>query len=237
MSLPIERVELNESAIDSQRELMADEEIVERVVAGDVALFELIMRRYNQRLFRIARSILGDDTEAEDVVQEAYVRAYKNLQQFGGRSRFATWLTKIAVYEASARRRKRRGLQLVAPEAFESSLMVDSSPDGVVDAVSQKELNGVLKAAVEALPIDLRVVFTMRSIEQLSTEDTAECLELTPANVKVRLHRARQQLQSWIDRQIGREARELYMFAGERCDRIVAKVMTRITAGDDSEVK
>ena len=89
-----------------------------------------------------------------------------------------------------------------------------------------------ISAAVEALPVELRVVFTMREVEQLSTDVTAECLELTPSNVKVRLHRARLQLQSWIDRQIGREARELYMFAGERCDRIVANVMARITTGD-----
>jgi len=232
MSLPIERMELNEAAIDSQRELMPDEEVVERIIAGEFALFELILRRYNQRLFRIARCILGDEAEAEDVVQEAYVRAFKNLQQFQARARFATWLTKIAVYEASARRRKRRGLQLVGPDDFESGFMVDSNPEGVVDAASQKELNGVLKSAVEALPLELRVVFTMRMVEQLSTEETAECLELTPANVKVRLHRARMQLQSWIDRQIGREARELYMFAGERCDRIVANVMTRIRTGD-----
>src|SRR3954452_23120759 len=152
MSLPIERVELNESAIDSQRELMADEEIVERVVAGDVALFELILRRYNQRLFRIARSILGDEAEAEDVVQEAYVRAFKNLRQYQARARFATWLTKIAVYEASARRRKRRVLQLAESDESESSFMVQSNSDGVVETVSRKELNGVLKAAVEAVP-------------------------------------------------------------------------------------
>src|SRR3954470_23313997 len=235
MSLPIKRFELTQSGLDSQSESMADEDIVERVVAGEVELFELIMRRYNQRLFRIARSILGDEAEAEDVVQEAYVRAFKNLRQYQARARFATWLTKIAVYEASARRRKRRGLQLIESDESESSFMVQSNPDGVVEAVSQKELNGVLKAAIEALPVELRVVFTMREVEQLSTDETAECLELTPSNVKVRLHRARLQLQSWIDRQIGREARELYMFAGERCDRIVAKVMTRITAGDDSE--
>jgi RNA polymerase sigma-70 factor (ECF subfamily) len=232
MSLPINDALLSQADLESQRELIADEEIVERVIAGEVALFELIMRRYNQRLFRIARSILGDKAEAEDVVQEAYVRAFKNLRQYQARARFATWLTKIAVYEASARRRKRRGLQLIEPAESESSFMVQSNPDGVVEAVSRKELNGVLKAAVEALPVELRVVFTMREVEQLSTDETAECLELTPSNVKVRLHRARMQLQSWIDRQIGREARELYMFAGERCDRIVANVMARINSGE-----
>src|SRR5689334_17026920 len=156
MSLPAERVELEEQTIESSPDAMADEEIARRVADGEVALFELILRRYNQRLYRIARSILADDAEAEDVVQEAYVRAFKNLRQFEGRSRFATWLTKIAVYEATARRRKRRGLRLVGPEVIESGVMGESKREGVVDAASQKELNGILKAAVDALPAELR---------------------------------------------------------------------------------
>jgi RNA polymerase sigma-70 factor, ECF subfamily len=210
-------------------EPLSDENVVRQVQAGDVASFELIMRRYNQRLFRVARSIIGENAEAEDIVQEAYIRAYKNLGQFEGRSLFSTWLTKIAVYEAAARRRKRRRLRLVAPVESETDVMAFTSrnPDASEEA-GQKELGRVLTCAVDALPSDLRVVFTLRIVEQLSTSQTAECLELTPANVKIRLHRARLRLQAWIDRQIGEESRQLYIFDGQRCDRIVKNVMSRI---------
>lgn len=212
-----------------------DEEVVQQILGGDVASFELLMRRYNQRLFRVARSILGEDTEAEDVVQEAYVRAYEHLRQFEGRAQIATWLTKIAVYEATARRRKRRRLRLVASSEAETP-PVESAVNSrdASDAASQHELRRVLADAVDALPSDLRVVFTMRIVERVSTKETAECLGLTPANVKVRLHRARSQLRTSIDQRIGKEARQLFAFAGDRCDRIVANVMLRISRGDGS---
>src|SRR5262249_27491877 len=142
------------------------------------------------------------------------------LDQFEGRSLFSTWLTKIAVYEAMARNRKRHRLRLVA--ASDNELMANHSDhQNPAEETNQKELREVLAKAVDSLPTDLRTVFTMRVVEQLSTEQTADCLELTPANVKIRLHRARAQLRTWIDRQIGEESRQLYMFDGERCDRIV----------------
>jgi RNA polymerase sigma-70 factor (ECF subfamily) len=213
-------------------EALADEEIVRRVLAGDTAAFELIMRRYNQRLFRVVRSIVGGAAEAEDVMQEAYLRAYQHLGQFAGRSQFSTWLTKIAVHAATARRRERRRLRLVAPDQAETDAMVPPSSDrDAVEEASLKELRHVLAAALDALPSDLRLVFTLRVVERLSTEQTAECLDLTPANVKVRLHRARLALQSWIDRKIGEEARRLYVFAGEDCDRVVRTVLERIGPG------
>jgi RNA polymerase sigma-70 factor (ECF subfamily) len=208
---------------------LSDGAIVARVLAGDVASFELVMRRYNQRLFRVARSIIGDDTEAEDVVQEAYVQAYQHLAQFEGRAQFSTWLTKIAVYEAIARRRKQRQLRLVTLGDVEmESMEAGRAKRDAADEASQRELGRVLAAAVEALPPELRVVFTMRLVERLSTQETADCLDLTPANVKVRLHRARLLLRSWIDQRIGKETRQLYAFDGERCDRIVARVSARI---------
>jgi RNA polymerase sigma-70 factor (ECF subfamily) len=208
---------------------LSDGEIVARVLDGDIALFELIMRRYNQRLFRIARSIVGEDTEAEDVVQEAYVNAFEHLAQFEGRAQFSTWLTKIAIYEASARRRKRQQLRLVAADESEIDVMeLRSLTRDATEQASQQELGQVLVAAVEALPADLRLVFTLRLVEGLRTSETAECLELTPANVKIKLHRARLLLRSWIDQRIGKETRQLYAFDGERCDRIVARVNGRI---------
>ncbi len=211
-------------------EALEDEEIVRRVLGGDTAAFELIMRRYNQRLFRVVRSIIGDDAEADDVLQEAYLRAFRHLDQFEGRSTFATWLTRIAVHEAAARRRTRRRLRLVMPTDAEIDSRASHSVarDGAEEA-SLKELRHVLASAVDALPADLRLVFTLRLVERLSTNQTAECLNLTPSNVKVRLHRSRAMLRSWIDQRIGEEARRLYEFAGEYCDHVVRRVLERLS--------
>jgi RNA polymerase sigma-70 factor, ECF subfamily len=230
--MPTERAVSPEDRPCPPTEVPADEEIVRRVLAGDTASFELIMRRYNRLLFRVARSIVGDDSEAEDVVQEAYLRAFEHLPRFQGRSRFSTWLTKIAVYEATRRRRKRRRLRLLAPDdaGEEAVLSYAVDRDGFEEA-SRSELRHLLVAAVDSLPPGLRVVFTMRLVERLSTEQTAECLGLTPANVKVRLHRARSALQRWIDRRIGEESRRLYAFDGERCDRVVQRVFERLARG------
>lgn len=207
-----------------------DEAIVRRVLEGDTAAFELIMRRYNQRLFRVVRSIIGDDAEADDVLQEAYLRAFRHLDQFEGRSAFSTWLTRIAVHEAAARRRTRRRLRLVTPRDAEidSAASPGVARDGAEEA-SLKELRHVLASAVDALPADLRLVFTLRLVERLSTKQTAECLNLTPSNVKVRLHRSRALLRSWIDQRIGEETRRLYEFAGEYCDHVVRRVLDRLS--------
>ena len=206
---------------------LADAEVIGRVRGGDTAAFELIMRRYNQRLFRIARSIVGEDMEAEDVVQEAYISALQNLGQFEGRSKFSTWLTRIVVYAASGRQRKQRSFRHTIGELAVDPMVNNPQHDAPSEA-SRRELGSVLSQAVDALPDDLRKVFTMRMVEQMDTDEVAECLELTPANVKVRLHRAKLRLRSWIDSQIGREARQLYMFDGQRCDRIVRNVLARI---------
>ena len=210
-------------------ESLSDEAIVDRVQAGDLALFELIMRRYNQRVFRVVRSILGDDNEAEDVVQEAYVRAYEHLAQFEGRAKFSTWLTRIAVYEATARRRKLRRMRLFDPTDSESlSMPLSSSTDDAFAQTSMGELGTALTRAVDELPAHLRAVFAMRIVEGLDTNETAECLGLTASNVKIRLHRAKTQLRNQIDKQIGMDARRLYQFDGERCNRIVNAVLSRL---------
>jgi len=224
----------------------SDEEVVERVLAGDTPLFEILMRRHNQRLFRVARGILADDAEAEDVMQDAYVRAFRELAGFRGEARFATWLTRIACHEALARARKRRRLVSLAPMAPNSS-MTAMSPMSAISAgglpeppakdagpereLQNRELQAVLKEAVEALPDPLRAVFCLREIEGLSTEETAEALGLTVENVRVRLHRAKRSLRQRLDERIGREVRRLYLFDGARCDRVVAGVFTRIAEG------
>lgn len=208
---------------------LADEAVVARVLAGDVASFELIMRRYNQRLFRIARSIVGDDGEAEDVLQEAYLRAYEHLAQFAGRAKFSTWLTRIVVHEASARRRRRQRLPLIPLQDAEIPPMASrSEPDRIQDELRRTELAALVRQVVDQLPSDLRVVFTARLVEGLDTAETAECLGLTAANVKVRLHRARSQVRKTLERRIGAEVRQLYSFDGPRCDRIVRGVLGRL---------
>lgn len=210
--------------------LLPDDEIVRRVLEGDRASFELVMRRYNQRLFRVARSILGDDDEAEDVLQETYVRAFEHLRQFQGRSKFSTWLTRIAVHEAAARWRKRQRMHTLQP-GDAADLRVPTTrrtPDGETEA-GTRELAAVLASAMDALPGELRTVFMLRVVEELDTEETAECLQLTRSNVKVRLHRARALLRSWIDVRMGEEAHRLHRFDGARCDRVVRSVLARLT--------
>lgn len=207
---------------------LSDEAIVERVLAGDLAAFEVIMRRYNQRIFRVVRGFVNDESEAEDIVQDAYVRAYEHLGQFAGRAKFSTWLTKIAVHVAIDRRKRRRRLeQLTFNQQDSISLPLHRSMADGLDKMNANELSNLLAEAVEALPDDLRVVFNMRAIEEISTHETAECLELSESNVKVRLYRARQQLRRHIDQRLGQEVRQLYQFDGQRCDRIVSAVLTR----------
>ena len=212
---------------------LPDDDVVRQVLAGHTAAFEIIMRRYNQRIFRVVRSVVGDDDEAEDVVQDAYIRAYEHLNQFAGRSSFATWLTRIALHEALARRRRRQRLQVVdwsdPRNVSMVPLMTTPSPE---HATAVKELSGILTAAVDELPADLRTVFALRMIEGLDTSETADCLELTEANVKVRLHRAKLLLRERIDERVGVSFRQLYGFGGERCDRIVRKVLARLVATD-----
>jgi RNA polymerase sigma-70 factor (ECF subfamily) len=206
----------------------SDVEIVHRIEQGDIAAFEILMRRYNQRLFRVARGIVGNDGEAEDVVQDAYVRAFEHLDQFAGRSQFSTWLTKIAVYEALARRRAQRRLQVVGAAEIDSMPAHRATPDAA-ETASRHELAHILADAVDSLPEELRAVVALRMIDNASTAETAECLELTEANVKVRLHRAKLQLRQSIDARLGQEVRQLYAIDGERCDRIVERVFARIT--------
>ena len=203
---------------------LSDEEVVARVLAGDASLYEILMRRYNQRLFRVARGILADDAEAEDVVQDAWVRAFRELAGFRGEARFATWVTRIACHEALARARKRRRL---VPIPGGEPPGPPASRSGPEREMANRELHTVLRDAVEGLPDPLRAVFCLREIEGLSTEQTADLLDLTIENVRVRLHRAKRSLRQTLDTSIGREVRRLYLFDGLRCDRMVEAVLAR----------
>ena len=211
-------------------EACSDEEIVERVKRGDTALYEIIMRRYNQRLYRVARAILRDDAEAEDVMQDAYVRAYQHLHQFAGRAQFSTWLTRIAVHEALSRlRRRNRNQQLddTGQDGEISMNMVETSPDPEQSA-SRAELSHLLEEALLDLPEPYRTVVMLRDVEGMSTAETAATLDLTEDNVKVRLHRGRAMARGWIVERVGAQAKNAFPFMGARCDRVVEKVLTRL---------
>jgi RNA polymerase sigma-70 factor, ECF subfamily len=201
---------------------LSDEELVKRVLDGDTAVFELLVRRYNQRLFRTTRAILRDDSEAEDVMQEAYVKAFVKLDQFAGEAKFSTWLTKIAVYEALGRlRRAKRQEEL--PETMDTS----DSPERTAYG---RELQSAVESAVDALPPLYRTAFMLREIEDMSVAETADCLGITEETVKTRCHRARALLRSRLERVVGAVASQAFSFLGHRCDRMTNRVMERIRA-------
>jgi RNA polymerase sigma-70 factor, ECF subfamily len=210
------------------REHLEDEEIVRRVVAGETALFEILMRRHNQRIYRAVRAIVRDDGEAEDVMQQAYINAYQHLHQFADRARFSTWLTRIAVNEALARMRKHGRLTLIREEEA-MSVVESTQPDPEQQALTS-QLRHVVEREVNALPETYRSVFMLREVEGLSTTETAECLSLTEDVVKTRLHRARTILRDNLYRRAGVTLETLFAFGNTRCDRVVAAVMARINA-------
>jgi RNA polymerase sigma-70 factor (ECF subfamily) len=197
-----------------------DPRLVRRVLEGERQAFEPLMRRHNRRLFRAARAILRDDDEAEDVLQQAYLLAYHNLASFRGEASVGTWLTRIAVHEALARRRRRSNhAELTLVEPMETRM---PSPE---DDASRQQLAKLLERHIDALPEGYRTVFVLRDVEELDTAETARCLGLSEEAVRVRLHRARHLLQGSLLETLGESARETFGFAGARCDRIVAHVM------------
>ena len=207
-----------------------DQQVIERVLAGDTALYEIIMRRYNQRLYRVTRAILRDDAETEDAIQDAYVRAYQHLDQFAGHAAFSTWLTRIAVNEALRRLRlRRRSPQLEDSESDEEGPMtaVEPSPDPEQRA-SINELRQVLEEAVLELPDQYRSVVMLRDVEEMSTAETAEALDLTEQNVKVRLHRGHAMMRNHLYARVGDHGKSAFPFMGERCDRVVFGVFARL---------
>ena len=205
-----------------------DDVVVARVLAGARDAFEVLMRRHNQRLFRAARAVLRDDVEAEDVVQDAWVRAYAHLRQFSGRSSLATWLTRIAIHEALARRR-RRGRQQPLGDHAATLPSRTRSPE---DEIGARQVATVLEAAIDALPMPYRTAFVLRDVQGLGTAETAACLDVPEATVKTRLHRARTLLRARLDAALDVSSVGVFAFAGHRCDRMVAAVMARIGASE-----
>jgi len=212
-------------------EVPSDPEVVARVLSGDTSSFELLMRRYNQRLFRLARSVLKDDAEAEDVVQETYVRAYAALSTFEHRSSVATWLSRITLYEALGRKRRRESGAKVDLDELQDDPMPFGPQEPITpeQQAADTELRPVLEAAIDTLPSTFRTVFVLRAVEQLSTQETAEALEILPETVKTRFFRAREMLRRELLSRVDALSPQAFPFLGDRCNRIVASVLERIS--------
>jgi RNA polymerase sigma-70 factor (ECF subfamily) len=207
-----------------------DAEVVRRVRAGDGALFELLMRRHNRRVYRAIRSILRGEADVEDAMQEAYVSAFEHLAQFNGQSSFSTWLTRIAVNTALMRVRSgRRRLTLVTSDSPEEETMPDpiEVPEPERQAAS-RETAAILEHALDAIPELYRTVFVLREVEQLDTSETAAVLGVGDDVVKTRLHRARTALREQLLTMVGGTAKDAFDFQAPRCDRVVRAVLARI---------
>lgn len=209
---------------------VGDDEVVRRVRAGETALYEVLMRRYNLRLYRVARTILRDDAEAEDVMQDAYVRAFQHLDQFAGKAKFSTWLTRIAVYEALSRVRKRGRydyLEMLSERTLHRMTKAAAPHDPERQAYD-RELKIVMERALDTLPEVYRSVFVLRAVEGLSVAETAACLDLSAETVKTRLFRARTFLRREMHRRASVVAADIFPFHLSRCDRVVHGVFERI---------
>jgi RNA polymerase sigma-70 factor, ECF subfamily len=210
-----------------------DAELVRRALSRDEAAVRAIMQANNRRLYRLARGVLRNDAEAEDVVQDTYVRAFTHLEQFRGDSSLSTWLSRIAMNEALGRlRRQKPGvewseLEKSGPQAQIIPFPLASSDDPE-KSMAQREIQRVVEHAIDELPEPFRLVFITRVIEGMNVEETAEILGLKPETVKTRLHRARNLLRDNVERKIGPVVMEAFPFAGRRCERLTEAVLTRL---------
>jgi RNA polymerase sigma-70 factor (ECF subfamily) len=215
-----------------------DRGLASRAAAGDTAAFEAIMRRHNRALFRTARSITQDDAEAEDAVQESYVRAYSALGEFRSDSTLRTWLTRIVINQSLARLRKRRREVQTTPvdnivdlEARLEQGYLDRALGETPEREAMREqVRRLLEASIDALPSAFRTVFVLRAVEELTVEETAECLAIPAATVRTRFFRARALLRRSLAREAASVLDEAFAFDGERCDRIVERVLRMIRA-------
>ena len=215
-------------------ERLGDEDLVRMARARDEAAVRAITKRYNRRLFRIARSILRNDAEAEDVVQETYVRAFTGLDMFRGDAAFGTWITRIAMNEALGRLRKRRPTvdwETYGTNRHEAEIInfpVSAAGIDPEKAMAQSEIRAVLEHAIDELPDAFRSVFVARIVEGMSVDETADLFGLQPETVKTRLHRARVLLRTELDRQLGPALTSSFPFDGRRCDQMTETIVQRI---------
>jgi RNA polymerase sigma-70 factor (ECF subfamily) len=207
---------------------LTDEQVVGQILSGHTALFEILMRRHNERMYRVARSIVRDESEAEDVMQQAYVNAYASLRQFAGKARFSTWLTRIAVNESMARARRRARHESYDELSNVEPFMAEQSPGDPERQAFSGELRELLEWAIDKLPDGGREVFVLREVEGLSTAEVAAALSISEDVVKTRLSRAKTALRRSVIQRTGSTAPEVFRFYRPRCDRLVARVLAVI---------
>jgi RNA polymerase sigma-70 factor, ECF subfamily len=207
----------------------------QKVAGAEETAFEAVMRRHNGRLFRVARAILKDDADAEDALQDAYLDAYRHMQDFRGDAQLSTWLTRIVVNQSLMRLRRQKRERTVIPidrhdrqnESAEVDV-ADAKAESPSNATLRAEVRQLLEQRIDELPVAFRTVFVMREVEDMTVEETAECLGIPPATVRTRVFRARALLREALARDIDTATVDVFGFAGARCDRIVAAVLTRI---------
>ncbi len=214
-----------------------DTRLVSLCLAGDENAFAAIMRRNNQRLFRVARSILKDDAEAEDAVQESYLKAFLHLDTFQGRSTLSTWLTRLAINESLGRIRHQHRHEQVrladiddwsAGNAWSKMIAMSLGDNQPERNMAQTELRQILEDAIDRLPEKFRPVFVMRDVEGMSGRETAEILDIPEATVKTRCFRARRLLRKDLRRRLQGDLTQTFPFLSLRCDRMVAGVLARL---------
>jgi RNA polymerase sigma-70 factor (ECF subfamily) len=211
---------------------LTDQELVKRCLARDEQSVRIVTGRYNQRLFRIARGILGNDVDAEDTVQEAYLKAFAGLERFRGESGLGTWLTRIVMNEALGRRRRRSPVVLAADRApFPGSTPAPEPQSPGPDpetTMAQIEMRDLLEQSIDRLPDPFRVVFIARFVEGMSVDETASAFRLRPETVKTRAHRAKARLRADLQERLGATVPEVFRFDGSRCDRLTESVLGRL---------
>jgi RNA polymerase sigma-70 factor (ECF subfamily) len=214
---------------------LSEDELVRLARERNELAVRALTRRYNRRLFRMARSILRNDSEAEDVVQETYVRAFTGLEAFRGEAGFGTWLTRIAMNEALGRLRRRRptvdwdthGEDRIHAEIIQFPVSANNDPERTM---AQNQIRDLLERSIDDLPDAFRTVFVARIVEEMNVDDTAELLALKPETVKTRLHRARLLLREALDKQLGPALTDTFPFGGRRCERMTEAVVLRLCA-------
>ena len=218
---------LHPAAVDLPGDDMA---IARRIGTGDRASFELLMRRYNRRLYRLARSVMRDDAEAEDALQEAWLSAYRSIGQFRSDSTLSTWLSRMVLNECLGRLRKSARRQNVIPMVASDDMDTMTPDDGDVPykTLVRSEMRALIEKKLDELPEDFRIVFVLRAVEELSVEETAACLDIPEATVRSRHFRARGLLRESLAREIDIAERDLFDFGGVHCHRLVAAVTARL---------
>jgi RNA polymerase sigma-70 factor, ECF subfamily len=221
--------------IDLDFNAMGEDDLIRCALAGEPDAFRSIMQRSNQPLFRVARAIVPDDSEAEDIVQESYLRAFAGLKSFRGDSSLLTWLTRITMNEARGRLRKRRPMvdlgEVDAAQASEALVIAfpDGQPmDNPEAELARSQIRLLIEHAVDALPEAFRLVFILRDVQDCSVKETADLLGIKEETVKTRLHRARRQLRAALDESLANAMRDTFPFLGRRCERITATILARL---------